>query len=485
MALAAVPAAAAIIGGTVSEFRSARVLARARVTVESAAGSSSNVTKSAFADASGQFRFEDLPAGSYYLHAERRGFAAARFGQKPSSKLGTPIVLPADGQFMADLRLKKLGVITGEVQDENRVGLAEFEVSAYRVGLRPRFVASAKTDDRGVFRISGLEPGTYYIRSEARELEDQQGLLATYFGQVLRAAESKTVMVALDDENAGVRIEPIPGRLSSLGGTLDGPMAADVILQTDAGLRTARVGPGGSFLFPELAPGGYELMAQSIDPGHTLSAYLRVELGRGRQQVNLQLAASPTVRLRCELRGGGNQARGVSVFLRRREPLEENSRRLSCGETALLGPGRWEIAALTPPALYVAAYGNARSGENAYEFSLFPAEEREVAVVLRARPATLSGRVRVEQDQPAAGVPVFLYPLDAELRGRVGGVRTARANEAGEFQFAGLAPGRYELLSSFALEQTRDMAWPTGQGKTVLLEEGGEASVTIRLTDLP
>ncbi|MCE5308600.1 MAG: carboxypeptidase-like regulatory domain-containing protein [Acidobacteriales bacterium] len=484
MTLMAAPAVAAIISGTASEYRSGRVLARTRVTVESTFGSSRNVTQSVWADSTGQFRFTGLPAGAYLLRGERRGFATARFGEKPSARSGTPIVLNDGGSFSADLRLRKLGVITGEVQDENRVGLAEFQVTAYRAGKPPRFAASGYTDDRGVFRISGLEPGLYYVRSEARELEGRDALLATYFGQVLRVAEARIVNVALDEEVSGIRLEPIPGRLSSLDGVLIGPVAADLTLQTDAGPRTARAVPGGSFHFPELAPGSYDLLAQSIDQAHVWSASLRVVLGAGREQVSLQLAPSPIVQLRCEVRSG-TLMEGVSAFLRRSEPLDNNPRRLLCGESATLSPGRWEIAAATPPSLYVSSYGNARSGENAYEFSLSPGERHELTVLLKPSPASLSGRVLEDAGQPAAGVPVSLYPVDAELRARVGGVRSTRSNEDGRFQFAGLAPGRYEALSSFSLEDMREAAWPAGQGKTVDLDESGVTSVILRLKDLP
>ena len=467
-----------------SEFRSGRPLARTRVTVESAAGSNPQVSRSTFAGSGGQFLFPDLPAGTYLLRAERRGFAVAYYGEKPAARMGNPIALEAATSFTADIRMRKLGVITGEVQDENRVGLAGFEVAAYRVGPPARFAASAYTDDRGVFRISGLEAGAYYIRSEARELDDEQGLLATYYGQALRTAVAKLVNVALDEEAAGIRIEPIPGRLSTLSGTLVGPLAADVTLLADAGPRTARVAPGGAFEFRQLAPGSYDLMAQSIDPAHAFSAFLRVELASERREVSLQLAPSPAVRLACQTRGSQLPA-GVSAFLRRREPPEDNSRRLLCGETTTLSPGRWEVAASTPPSLYVSAYGNARSGENAYEFSLSASQELEITVVLSPNPAAISGWVYAGPEQPASGAPVFVYPLDPELHSRTGGIRHTRTNEAGQFHFAGLPPGRYELLSSFALEDRDQQPWPAGQGTILDVEEGAKVTVDLRLKDLP
>jgi hypothetical protein len=93
--------------------------------------------------------------------------------------------------------------------------------------------------------------------------------------------------------------------------------------------------------------------------------------------------------------------------------------------------------------------------------------------------------VWIEEGQPAAGAPVYICPLDPEVRSRLGGVRSTRSDQNGEFRFSGLAPGKYEVLSSFAMEEAESAAWPPGEGQPVELEAGAEASVSVRLGHHP
>jgi protocatechuate 3,4-dioxygenase beta subunit len=55
--------------------------------------------------------------------------------------------------------MKRLGVIAGEVLDENGLGLPNVAVYAYQVGARLRLAQSGLTNDRGSYRIAGLGPG--------------------------------------------------------------------------------------------------------------------------------------------------------------------------------------------------------------------------------------------------------------------------------------------------------------------------------------
>ena len=59
----------------------------------------------------------------------------------------------------------RFGGITGTVRDENEVGIADQDVAAYTNTEPPYVVSRATTDDRGVFRISGLYPGSYLVRT--------------------------------------------------------------------------------------------------------------------------------------------------------------------------------------------------------------------------------------------------------------------------------------------------------------------------------
>ena len=107
------------------------------------------------------------------------------------------------------MRARRLGVISGRVLDENQIGLSNVTVYAYRTGSKLRLAQSAVTDDRGAYRVVGLEPGRYLIRTGAMELEDRRSLLPTYFGQSPKAQGATPVESQLDREVGRIDLEPL------------------------------------------------------------------------------------------------------------------------------------------------------------------------------------------------------------------------------------------------------------------------------------
>lgn len=112
-------------------------------------------------DAEGQFRFDDLPAAPYSLNASVAGYASARRYEASYAHLGESVTLS----------LNRGGVITGRV---TKPGGAPAVATSVRVMLvrdaqgRPAQQNTTwpsgggrMTDDRGVYRIYGLAPGTY------------------------------------------------------------------------------------------------------------------------------------------------------------------------------------------------------------------------------------------------------------------------------------------------------------------------------------
>ena len=464
----------ASIRGGAADNLTGRPLARARVTLEPVGKTRASASASVFTDAGGQFSFPGLPAGAYLIKASRRGYLEARYGQRRWNSPGTPVVLEEHAEHVALLRLHRHGVITGEVLDQNRVGMEEMPVYVFRAGPQLRLAAAAATDDRGVFRAGGLEPGRYYVRTAAKLLEDRQGLLLTFYGQTARLADARLVEVRLDEEVTGITVEPLRGRLASISGTVAGPVSANITLYTDTGKREARAEPGGTFSFDQLAPGQYDILAESADAGSALSASRTVSVVSERETVSIELAPSPSLRIRCEeLSQRAFPARNVSLFVRRLERgADASSRRIACGERITLTPGHWEMATAPPPDYYVASIRGAEPSGSAYSFALMSRQSLEVHVAFSSRTATLGGKVRTSDGQAGVGAPVFLYPLDMDLRSRMGGVRTARADENGNYLFVGLAPGRYEALSSFDIQDPGEAAWPAGRGKVVTADEG-------------
>ena len=475
----------ALLKGVALDNQTGRPLARARVSLEPVGRTSAQTPPAMFADSSGQFVFVGLPAGAYLVKAEKRGYLTARFGQRKWDLPGTPVVLDSEGHFMAEIRMQRLGAISGEVVDENRLGLPGQGVYAWRLGRQIRLAAGAETDDRGVFRIAGLGPGRYYIRTTQREMEDRQGLLPTYFGQVLRAQEARVVELAPEQEVGGVHITPFHGRLSTLAVTLAGDVPARVILMTDTGRRDQSTQPGGTVEFDQLAPGEYEVVAEGGGGAELKVAQSTIVVGKERELVTLQLQPAPRLLARCvDQQGRARNPPSMSIFVRRREGVEEAERkRVRCGETLSLTPGEWEFAAVAPPDQYVAAVRGAVPGGTSYIVKMLGQGVQEVTVVIERQPSKLAGKVTMVDGTGAVGAPVFLYAIDMDLRSRLGGVRMVRSNQNGGYEFVGLAPGHYEVISSYALQDPGEAEWPPGRGAAVNVEAGREKTLDVEVVE--
>jgi hypothetical protein len=128
------------------------------------------------ADAEGRFFFAELPVGSYFLQATKEGYARGEYGQR--EPWGQSLRLPlGEGERLTgvELRLWKYAVIGGTVVDEAGEPVVGIAVRALvrnqfagrtRYGnteVIPELAPAAITDDRGMFRLSQLSPGTYVV----------------------------------------------------------------------------------------------------------------------------------------------------------------------------------------------------------------------------------------------------------------------------------------------------------------------------------
>jgi len=142
-------------------------------------------------DEKGRFVFTDLPPGAnYFMSASKPGYLTGRFGTGADGLLGSLIAL-VDGQWFKDgnITMQRMSSISGIVTDtqgQPAVGAVVRVVTRIRVAGRTRLAAgaTAKTDDRGVYRINDLIPGSYFVMvpsvhqtiSESVTLSDLSGL---------------------------------------------------------------------------------------------------------------------------------------------------------------------------------------------------------------------------------------------------------------------------------------------------------------------
>ena len=156
----------AIISGLVVMEGAGTPVRRARINIAAPElrGGRSTITND-----QGQFSFAALPAGRYTVTASKAGYLDIIYGAKRAGRPGTPIQL-AVGQKMdkANINLPKGGVITGIVVDDNGEASPRTQVRAMKYVMRTgektlQQAGTATSDDRGMYRIFGLQPGDYLV----------------------------------------------------------------------------------------------------------------------------------------------------------------------------------------------------------------------------------------------------------------------------------------------------------------------------------
>lgn len=474
-------AVGAVLEGTVLDYAAARPLARSRVALTTVRNGYELPLKTVLTGSGGNFRFEGLPAGTYFLTASRAGYQPARYGQKRWDGAGAPIVLGADSEFSCELRLRRLGAVSGTVLDENGIGLPGNTVTAYLADSRPlRAAGSAVSDDRGIYRIAGLQPGVYYIRTGPQKLEDERSLLPTFFGQPSPAP----VSVNLDSETGPIDIQPVAGSLGYLRGRITGAPVSSVWLFSDTGSKQTTPNAAGEFTFDQLAPGDYELLGRAASG--SVAAYGKLRIRSGANQVVLTAAAIPLVRIRIEeSEAKPVDPKRITISLKRQGlseqlPIPQPPPMLTGNGVLEVMPGEYVATVQTSPEYYVRSV-RAQDAPELNVVEALPGRTVEVVVTVSSRPAVLSGKVTAPGGAPVAGAPVFLDALDPELRVRLGGIRMARSDAEGVYRFPGLPPGDYQVFSSFEFDSPREQDFKSVPVKVVTIQEGAEAALDLDL----
>jgi hypothetical protein len=478
----------AVIRGTVVENRTGRALSRTLVSLQPVAGTPGKAS-SINTSTSGGFEFLSLAPGAYVLKASRRGFIPMEYGQKRWNSAGLPVILAEDSSPFLTIRLPRYGAVTGTIVDENDVGVPQPEVLVYRATQPPQLAGRSTGDERGVYRISGLEPGSYLVRTTAKQEEGAE-YLPTFSRETSRVEQAHAAEVYLDEDSKDVNVRPMQGRLFTLSGSAEpfpptaGPVT--VTLVSDMGRQTG-AGPG--FRFDALPPGQYELFAEMPENPRlgfkAQSAYQQVSL-LGNKQLSLSLQPTRETRFEFtpELPGSSNSI----VISARHKDLAgvgpPHTLDLK-NDRALLAVGRYELALTPPPRYYVAAF----SGSSRVMEKVRPDGWNEIIVnnalsplrwTLASGAGAVHGVVKSTGD-PVVGAPVYLEAYDPNTRQRITDLRATRTGMRGEYRFEGLAPGVYRVLSTFEYQMPDSAAMDIGGARSLEVVASGDLQTDLDL----
>lgn len=447
----AVTGQAGLIRGTVVEKRTGYVLSRATVSIQPVGpGQAERTVRTGD---TGRFEFP-VGTGAYVVKATRRGFVPAQYGQRRWNSAGTVIIVEGDDPITIQLALSRYGAITGIVRDSNEVGIPDQDVAAYTDSQPPRFVARAKADDRGVFRIGGLEPGRYLVGTPGN-VDDDRSYIPTFSRQTLRVEEARPLIVYQDEDTGDGDVRPIAGSLFDLSGSAEVrsqfPTTVTVTLVSDMG-RTVSQGP--LFHFSALAPGRYELYAEARESSplnRVFGGYTELTVERNVTNYALQMSE---VRNTVFATDGAPTGSTMKGFARRKDLAgagESTSFTLRANGGVTLFPGRWELMVIPPDGYYVSRFsgspGNNSPRADGWNELVVNGVSRP-GITLSSGLGGIHGVVKMG-GAIAGGAPVLLEGWDPMTRKRLIELRETRADMRGNYSFVSVAPGDYRIVATY------------------------------------
>jgi hypothetical protein len=425
---------AAVIRGTVVENLTSKLVARALVVVAPLGGTAGD-ERTMRTDKLGGFEFK-VPAGVYMVTAKRRGFMTTEYGQKRWNSAGELVTLEDSVATFLTIRLPRFSAVSGTVYDDNEIGLPDHEVNVYRAITPPELIAHGTTDERGRYRVGGLTPGRYVVRTGGGQYEDGS-YLPTFSRETGRYEQAQIAEVYLEQQTGNIDIRPLPGRTYSLSVAVETDPPWVPVTLTIASEMGRRIVEAKQYTFTGLAPGSYEVYAESLPGYPQQGAYQRVQV------------PGPAASLMCEpavaVNITGDSAEKGELWVRRHDLAGVGPITVVAAKDARLVYGRWDLLLRPPNGYHVGSAYSASRRDRVDGWN-------EVTVTRYSRPGfrILSGTGSiggVVKDAPFA--LVYLEGYDTTTRQRVGELWTARADAQGRYRFEGVAPGAYRLLSTF------------------------------------
>lgn len=250
----------------------------------------------------GAFTLPNILPGSYYVIAMKRGYSLP--GPYPSGDFQNydkapqdvrdalasafpPVTVIANRASTINIVLTRGAGIAGTVRFDDGEPDSDAMVSLLRKEKSGKWTEFTQpegngnnTDDQGNFRIAGLPPGEYLLRTTLalsgvqaftpgmESMSDPDYRWDVYFGDGIRPRDAKTIKLSDGEESNGNIIEIPLARLHSIAGTVLNLETGAPIHRADIELHNAdddsictatQITGTGQFRFPYVAEGEYTL----------------------------------------------------------------------------------------------------------------------------------------------------------------------------------------------------------------------------------
>lgn len=442
--------------------------------------------RSTATDLEGSFRVNGLDPGLYTIGANAPAY---------TTELAPPTYYRLGDS--ARLVLVRGGVITGVVTNALGEPIINVQVRVTRIRdakgktqKLPAFVANEQlTDDRGIYRIYGLTPGTYLVSAGGgggrftQEFNPYDSDVPTYAPSSTRDNAVEVSVRGGEESTADIRYKGEPGYTVSGTAKIAGGNAAQIFM-TSVGTGTSvamSYQPPGSrgFAFNGVADGEYKLVAQeytqtSATPQIRISDVKRVSV-KGANVTGIELIPKPLAsisgrilleRTKAEECQGKRPPLFVETLVQAQQHEKDSedddpvSGRMNASSATVDANGDFTLRNLKPgryrfePRFYarywylqsIAIAAKPQKTDAAASWTAVKSAEQitNVTITLAEGAASIRGSLALAEGATApAGMVVYLVPAEPDKAEDVLRFFVTEIASDGTFTFNNLPPGKY------------------------------------------
>jgi protocatechuate 3,4-dioxygenase beta subunit len=492
---AGLPDSSCVVSGRVIAAADVSPLKSARLTMVPEQGGRKPQLYTATTDSDGRFLLKDVPPGRYRFAASH-----PRFVTQSYKAMGTDdgaLLWLRPGAQVNDVLFRMIvsGVITGRLTNEDGEPMVRVLVNALQEpseealedeGALPsgkrklQTVSAALTDDRGQYRIFGLNPGEYYLKAvDSSELNlntlEHEGswirdvgseYAPAYYPGVAQASQAEMISVKAGDEVQAdffiqrTRTATIAGHVIGKDGPGTNAWVSLILVGGEDSWtqREAATDEKGRFELKGVSPGSYLIVAfqSGEDNAYGARGQQKLEVnGENIDGVSIFVGGGITLQGRVTVDGASPlKLDRIGVGLIRVDDEEQFS-----VQSGVKKDGTFEIKSVTDGNYRVQVSGLDTNwcvksvrfgGDDIVEKGLQMEKGGSggrIEILVSSKTAQLDGSVS-DGDTPIVGARVHLAPETETPYNRFL-AHSIRTDQTGHFSFIGLAPGKYRVLGRY------------------------------------
>jgi protocatechuate 3,4-dioxygenase beta subunit len=466
-------------------------------------GSEQAPALSATTNVEGGYRLTGAPPGSCRVSVFAPAFVIE--GESPYFRSGKTVNI-AEGENVenVDFALTRGAVITGNVTDEKDRPLVDWSVLIYKLDAdgnmqRPDLDRSLGfTDDRGVYRIFGLEPGRYRVSTS-------DGARRTFHPDAVEEAQAKIVEVKCGDEAANIDIKiapPVKGYIVT-GRVVEADTnkpVPDIEVRCDATTQGATRWSGvvetdslGRFRFESVPPNSYDAFTESEQGGSfVLGGAITFEVIAGDVSgLEIRMPRGGTISGEVAIEGSNDpwlRAKLARLNLVAQGDSNSGMNIIRPGGNGAVSPnGTFKLSDVQPGKTRItmgpgspSSFALLRVEHNGVEVNEFDVNAGDqvtgVRLVFAYGAGVIAGRVEVKGRSPQQDMRLWVNAWREGGVPAIVPIKTAEVDSRGKFFIEGLAPGTYKLVLTghrsatnggdiFPISLTEQMATIDGEGR--------------------